>query len=174
MLQAFMERMRHTADAPPLSFESFFDAERTRLVRAVYLLTGNAGEAEEIVQDAFVAVWERWDRVATAASPVGYLYRTAMNRHRTARRRAMRRVRVAIGFAEGGDLFAAVDERDSLARALTTLTMRRRQALVLTELLGFDSVEAGRAMNVSDSTVRRLASEARAQLRRDLGGEPDG
>jgi hypothetical protein len=29
---------------------SFFDAERTRLVRAVYLLTGNAGEAEEIVQ----------------------------------------------------------------------------------------------------------------------------
>lgn len=55
MLQAFMERMRHTADAPPLSFESFY-AERTRLERGVYLLTGNAGEAEEIVQDAFVAV----------------------------------------------------------------------------------------------------------------------
>jgi DNA-directed RNA polymerase specialized sigma24 family protein len=79
-----------------------------------------------------------------------------------------------MGFAEGGDLFAAVDERDSLARALAKLTLRRRQALVLTELLGIDSVEAGRAMNVSAITVRGLASEARAQLRRDLEGEPDG
>jgi RNA polymerase sigma-70 factor, ECF subfamily len=40
---------------------------------------GNRAEAEELAQDAFLKVWERWDRVADIEEPVGYLYRTAMN-----------------------------------------------------------------------------------------------
>jgi DNA-directed RNA polymerase specialized sigma24 family protein len=51
--------------APPASFEAFFESGHGRLLRALFLVTGNAQEAEEIVQDAFVAVWERWDRVGT-------------------------------------------------------------------------------------------------------------
>jgi RNA polymerase sigma factor (sigma-70 family) len=152
----------------PLAFEDFFEAERRRLLRALYLLTGNAEEAEEVLQDAFVAVWERWDRVGTMDDPTGYLYRTALNRHRSGLRRAMRAARRAVGQAQGADLFAAADERDALARALAALTDRRREAIVMTELLGYASAEAGRAMGVSDVTVRRLAQEARNHLRRTL------
>jgi RNA polymerase sigma factor (sigma-70 family) len=162
------------AEEAASSFEGFFASEQTRLLRAVYLLTGNVQEAEEIVQDAFLAVWERWDRVRTMDEPVGYLYRTALNRHRSKVRRALRAARRAIGAAEGSDLFAAADERDAIARALATLTPRRREAVVLVELLGYDSVSAGRAMGVTDVTVRRLASEARAHLRSELGGDDDG
>jgi len=155
-------------------FEDFFDAERQRLLRALYLLTGNRQEAEEVLQDAFIAVWERWDRVGAMDHPTGYLYRTALNRHRSALRRTARAARRAVGAAEGGDLFAAADERDALARALATLTPRRRQAIVLTELLGYASAEAGRAMGVADATVRRLAQDAREQLRHELEETDDG
>jgi hypothetical protein len=52
-----------TAMTADLAFEEFFEAERGRLFGAVYLMTGSVEEDEEIVQDAFLAVWERWDRV---------------------------------------------------------------------------------------------------------------
>jgi hypothetical protein len=77
----------------PLSFESFFDAEAQTLFRRLCVITGNTAEAEEIMQDAFLALWERWDRVATLDDPTGYLYRTAMNGFRKRRRRASHAVR---------------------------------------------------------------------------------
>ena len=160
------------APAPPASFEGFFEAEHARLLGALYLVTGNVQEAEELMQDAFLAVWERWDRVAAMDEPVGYLYRTAMNRFRSRLRRAARAARKVVGTAEGGDAFAAADERDALARALATLPERQRAALVLTELLGYGSAAAGRILGVKDVTVRSLASQARAALRTQLGG-PD-
>jgi RNA polymerase sigma factor (sigma-70 family) len=150
------------------SFEAFFEAERLRLLRALFLVTGNAEEAEEVVQDAFLAVWERWDRVRAMDDPTGYLYRTAMNRFRSRLRRTRRAARRAMGSAAGGDEFAAADERDSVARALAALPERQRAAIVLTELLGYDSGDAGRILGVKDATVRSLASQARSALRTHL------
>lgn len=153
---------------PPASFEAFFEAEHARLLRALYLVTGNVQEAEEVMQDAFLAVWERWGRVGSMEAPAGYLYRTAMNRFRSRLRRAARVARRVVGSADGGDEFAAVEERDALARALAQLSERQRAAIVLTELLGYRSEEAGRILGVKDVTVRSLASQARASLRNHL------
>ena len=94
-----MERMEEPAGAvtepgerarSAASFEAFFEAEQARLLRALYLVTGNVQEAEELMQDAFLAVWERWDRVRSMDDPTGYLFRTAMNRFRSRLRRAAR------------------------------------------------------------------------------------
>ncbi len=161
------------AAPPPATFETFFEAEHARLVRALYLVTGNVQEAEEIMQDAFLAVWERWDRVGTMEYPTGYLYRTAMNRHRSRVRRAARAARRAVGGTERGDEFARADERDALARALARLPARQRAAIVLTELLGYGSEEAGEILGVSDVTVRSLASRGRAALREELENEDE-
>jgi len=66
----------------------------------------------------------------------------------------------------------AVEDRDDLARRLLELPARQRAALVLTEYLDQDSAEAGRALGIRPGTVRRLASKARAALRRgDEEGE---
>lgn len=81
------------AVSEPHAFEVFFEGERRRLLRALYLLTGNAEEAQEVLQDAFVAVWERWDRVSAMDDPTGYLYRTALNRYRSGLRRTARAAR---------------------------------------------------------------------------------
>ena len=78
----------------PVAFEAFFEAERARLLRALYLLTGNGEEAEEVLQESFIAVWERWDRVGAMEDPTGYLYRTALNRYRSRLRRVARAARL--------------------------------------------------------------------------------
>jgi DNA-directed RNA polymerase specialized sigma24 family protein len=45
--------------AEPLSFEGLFEAEARTLFRRLCAVTGNSAEAEEIMQDAFLALWER-------------------------------------------------------------------------------------------------------------------
>ena len=57
------------AGTSPVDFESFFLAHHLRLFRALWLMTRNRHEAEEVMQDAFLRVWERWDRVATLPDP---------------------------------------------------------------------------------------------------------
>ena len=72
----------------PASFEEFFEAERARLFGALSVMTGNRHEAEEVMQDAFLRLWERWERVSAMDEPVGFLYRTALNLYRKRLRRA--------------------------------------------------------------------------------------
>ena len=150
------------------SFEAFYEAEARTLFRRLWLVTGNRAEAEELMQDAFLKVWERWDRVGAMDDPTGYLFRTALNRYRSRVRRAGRTARKAVGQAHGGDGFAEAEDRVEIARALADLSPRRREAIVLTELLGYGSAEAGRLMGVADATVRRLAQDARAELKTTL------
>jgi predicted RNA polymerase sigma factor len=55
-------------------FEVFFEQHHERLSRALWRLTRNRQEAEEVMQDAFLRLWERWDKVivdASVAKPEG-------------------------------------------------------------------------------------------------------
>jgi RNA polymerase sigma-70 factor, ECF subfamily len=152
----------------PTAFDAFFEAQRDGLFGALVLITGDRYEAEEVAQDAFLAIWERWDRVGAMDNPTGYLYRTAMNVFRRRRRRAALALRRAVGLVHAEDAFAAADARQVVARALAGLTRRQRAALVLTELLGFTSEEAGRALRVKPVTVRVLASQGRAAMKQNM------
>jgi len=148
------------------TFESFYAAESQTLFRRLWLVTGNRAEAEEIMQEAFLKLWERWDRMVSVDDPVAYLYRTAMNVFRRRYRRAALALRRTIGRAPEHDGFADVDDQDVVRRILASLAPRQRAALVLTELLGFSAEEAGRTLGVQASTIRSLSSAARASARR--------
>jgi len=155
--------------AEPLSFEAFFEAEARTLFRRLCAVTGNSAEAEEIMQDAFLALWERWDRIDTIQDPTAYLYRTAMNVFRKRSRRAALALRRVLSPAAEPTPFAEIDEQQDVVAALAELTPRQRAALVLTDVMDYSSEEAGRALGVSAGTVRGLASRARAILRRQVG-----
>src|SRR3954449_4244509 len=71
-----------------LTFEALFAEQRDRLFGSLWLITGDRHEAEEVAQDAFVKVWERWERRGAPDNPTAYLFRTAMNIQRNRRRRA--------------------------------------------------------------------------------------
>jgi RNA polymerase sigma-70 factor (ECF subfamily) len=150
------------------AFEDFFRGQTQSLFAHLCLITGNRAEAEELAQDAFLKVWERWDRVADMEEPTGYLYRTAMNLFRKRYRRAVLAVRKAVSEELRRDEFATVEDRSIVARALVELAPRQRAALVLTELIGFSSEEAGHMLGVRAGTVRALASQGRAAMKQHL------
>ena len=151
-------------DAATRSFETFFEAESPRLFRAARLLTGSHDEAEELCQEAFFRVWQRWDRVGKMEDPQGYLYRTVMNIHRTRYRRALRRVREAFGLVPADDPELTVEARDTFVRWLAGLTPRQRAAVMLTRWLGRSTEEAAAAMSVKPGTIHALLSQARTSL----------
>jgi RNA polymerase sigma factor (sigma-70 family) len=150
-------------------FEDFFEQESPTLFRRFCLVTGNRHEAEDVMQEAFLKIYERWERVRTLEDPVAYLYRTAFNAFRKRSRRAALAIRRTLSRGEHIDEFAAADARSVVAAALATLTPRQRAAVVLTELLGFDSGEAGRALGIRPGTVRALSFQAREAMRRTVG-----
>ena len=149
------------------TFERFFEDTHVRLFRAMYLLTGRASDAEDLVQETFAKVWERWDRVRAMANAEGYLYRVAMNAARTAARRRAVAARLLPGRSPR-DEYDEVDQRDAVARALTELPNRQRAAVVLTELLGYGAEEAAEILHVKPASVRSLASLGRDKLREAL------
>jgi RNA polymerase sigma-70 factor (ECF subfamily) len=156
-----------------IAFEDFFVAHKSRLFGALCVMTGNRSEAEEIMQDAFLAVLERWDLVSRMDDPEAYLFRTAMNVFRQRLRRASVRVRKALSVLPSDDALALVEARDEATHALALLTPRERQAIVLTAYLGYPSEAAGRILGIKASTVRVLTTRARATLRPIEGDRRD-
>src|SRR4029453_16363011 len=150
------------AIAQPLTFEDLFADQHERLYRALYLIVGNTHEAEELMQDAFVKVLERWDRID---NPAGYLYRSALNATRSRFRRLQRAAKRPLGAAEPEAPFAAADLRDHVVRSLRELPERQRAALVLVDLLDLRSEEAAKLLLATPPHVRSLASHARAALK---------
>lgn len=152
---------------PALSFDAFYLANERRLHRALFLLTGDPHEAEDLAQATFCRVWERWDRVAALGDPVGYLFRSAFNAHRSTVRRAVRAARRRIEHPAITPTPAPADlaaDRDAVQRVLGLLTPRQREAVVLTGFLDRTPADAARVMKISPTTVRVLVSQARATL----------
>jgi RNA polymerase sigma-70 factor (ECF subfamily) len=57
------------------AFEEFFLAQHERLFQALYLLTGDRYEADDLAQEALLRAYERWDRIGVMDSPDGYVFR---------------------------------------------------------------------------------------------------
>lgn len=145
-------------------FEAFFRLEHERLFRAMWLLTRDRQEAEEVTQEAFLRLWERWGRVADAPDPVAYLYRTALNVWRSRLRRMAVAARKAIHHTRRGYEMEDVEARDVVVRSLASLPTRQRAAIVLMDVLDLSSDRAGEILGVRPVTVRVLAARARASL----------
>jgi RNA polymerase sigma-70 factor (ECF subfamily) len=147
------------------TFEMFYEAEARALFQRLWLVTGNRAEAEELMQDAFLSLWERWNRVGAIDDPLPYLYRTAMNLFRNRYRRSVLALRRTVGLTAQNDDFSEADDREVVRHVLATLPPRQRAALVLTEILGFSSKEAGNVLGVTDATIRSLTRHGRDAFR---------
>jgi RNA polymerase sigma factor (sigma-70 family) len=172
MIEAQPEAGPAAPTVGPADFESFYLTRRVLLFRALVVVTRDVHAAEELTQDAFVNVWERWERVGRMDDPTGYLFRTALNGWLQIHRRAARAARRIAAPHHPADPLETVEDRDLLARRLLELPARQRAALVVTEYLGHDSESAGRVLRIRAGTVRRLASKGKAALRQ--GHEEEG
>jgi RNA polymerase sigma factor (sigma-70 family) len=157
-------RLPVAQESPP-DFAMFFADEHRELFRFLCFVTGNRADAADLMQDAFLKLWERWDRIDRISDPKGYLFRVALNGSRRRTRAALRAARRLVPIASSYDPFDEVNLREDLRQMLLGLSRRQRAALVLLDLYGYDSQEAARIMGIRPSTVRALATQGRAVLR---------
>jgi len=158
-------------EVPP--FEAFFLAEHERLFRALYLLTGNRDEADDLAQEALMRAYERWDRVSAMDSPAGYVYRTALNLYRSRLRMLVVRARRVFATSPAEDPSGSVAASHDIRRAVQRLPRGQREALLLVEWFGLDSEEAGRILGIDASSVRGRLHRARSSLRERLEDRDD-
>jgi len=151
------------------SFEEFYEATFRRVFTALCLVTGNRHEAEEIAQDAFLRVFERWDRVRSLEDPIGYLFRVSMNVFRSRYRRALLGLRRELLLAPAPtDDLAAIETQDEVVRLLRGLDPKQRAAVLLTSILDYSAEEAGKMLGLRASSVRSLTTRARARMKHEV------
>ncbi len=140
-------------------FGDLYAAQYRPMVRLAQALVDTVENAEEIVQQAFVRVYERWDRLDNAKA---YLRTAVVNgaRSELRKREVRRRIGVKIRPPE------APGERDYLLDALDRLNERRRTALVLRFYADMSEQQIAQAMGVRPGTVKSLVSRGLADLRR--------
>jgi RNA polymerase sigma-70 factor (sigma-E family) len=158
------------AATPPDGFAEFVAGRSATLLRAAWLLTGDAGRAEDLLQTALAATWRHWRRVAESGDPEAYvrkaLFRTYVSWWR-------RRWRDEVPTAElperpqPHDLAGEHAGRDMVRRALAGLTRQQRAVVVLRYAEDRSVAETAALLDCSPQTVKVQASRALARLRSD-------
>jgi RNA polymerase sigma-70 factor (sigma-E family) len=137
------------------------------LTRFAYLLCGDRGRAQDLVQDTYLALYRRFGDELPIAAPVAYARRAIVHAQVSrARRRSSTETPVAeLPEPAAVDPTVAEDEQDAMWRALATLPERQRTVLVLRYYADLPDSEIARLLGVRRGTVRSLATRAFAELR---------
>jgi RNA polymerase sigma-70 factor (sigma-E family) len=167
-------------------FERFAAEVSDSLLRTSFLMTGNAKDAEDLVQEALLKVARRWSRVRSMDHPTAYARRILINLVlHGADRRTRQRIELQPheGAAEAADERAAqalreIDDQAEFRWALTQLPARQRAVLVLRYWTDLPVAEVAGALGCTEATVTSTASRAAARLAEILahakspGGQP--
>lgn len=155
------------------ALEELYDAHYVGLVRLAVLLVRDRGVAEEVVQDAFVAMHGRWNTLDDPDRAIGYLRTTVVNRSRSVHRhRAVvaRHVPQPVPDAPGADVASLEhDRRRAVLDAMRSLPRRQREVLALRYYLDYSEREIADALEISQGAVKSHASRGAAALRQLLG-----
>jgi RNA polymerase sigma-70 factor (sigma-E family) len=139
------------------------------LVRLSALLLGDTGAAEEVVQDAFVAVHGSWNRLRDPDRALAYLRQAVVNRSRSSLRH--RTVVAKYQPAPPPDVpsaetyAVAAAERDEVLSALRALPRRQRETLVLRYYSDLTEAQIADALGISQGAVKSHAFRGLAALR---------
>lgn len=154
------------------SFEEFVATRQLALQRFAYLVTFDAEDARDAVQEAFTGLYRHWSRVSSQGDPEAYVRRSIVNAHVTQwRRRGSERVvsdpRVFEG-AASGDLAQSVADADTVARLFTRLDRRSRAVVIMRFWEGRSFAEIADACGCAEATARSLLHRAVTLLRTEL------
>jgi RNA polymerase sigma-70 factor (ECF subfamily) len=147
-----------------LGLEQLYDASYRRLVVQMYAICGNAAEAEDAVQDAFVAALNKQRELHRVANPEAWLRTAALNRLRNRWRHASV-VRLYQARVPGPQ--AQVEpspEHVAIVTALKEVDRKEREVVVLHYLADLGIAEVARELGIAEGTVKSRLSRARATL----------
>jgi RNA polymerase sigma-70 factor (ECF subfamily) len=157
--------MHSTADED--AFREFVVGRSASYLRVAYLLTGDWGHAEDLLQTALAKVYRAWGRLRDHDNLDAYVRRVLVNTQTTWWRRAWKAERPTAALPEHAapDAMGASDDRDRIRRALLDLPARQRAAVVLRHYEDLGEAEVARLMGCSVGTVKSQCARGLAKLR---------
>lgn len=168
--------MNRSGDIPAArdAFERLFRAEYEALYRYAFFITGNGPASDDLVQDVFVRLWEKYDTIDEGKSVRALLFlmvrNDAYNYTRNQRRRAelLREEadHLPVSSSPSPDTqLAATHLGTRIRRWIRSLPERQQEALLLTRYGGLSHREAAEAMGISSRTVNNHLVRALEALR---------
>jgi RNA polymerase sigma-70 factor (ECF subfamily) len=161
------------AIAIPDELERAFRAHHGLVFRTAYRITGNAADAEDVLQTVFLRLLRRGPQADALENEESYLRRAAINAALD-----VIRSRQSDRLVELPDLPAdpvrndTSDLRRALGRALAQLKPRPAEIFALRFLEGFSNPEIARMLGISQVLVAVIVHRTRQQLRKELGPNP--
>ena len=160
-------------DDPDAAVEQLYAAHWRQLVRLSVLLVHDQAAAEDVVQDAFVAMHGKWSRLRDPDKALAYLRQAVVNRSRSALRHRVVVDRHARSASAGQDTVDGPSvggaRRDAVRAALLHLSQRQREVLVLRHYLDWSEAQIADALGISPGAVKAHAHRGGAALRERLG-----
>jgi len=157
------------ADADGVTLDELYSTHFRSLVRLAALLVRDLGTAEEVVQEAFIAMYGGWHRLRDNDKALAYLRQSVVNRSRSVLRHRQVVDRNAPKpppdepSAEHGAI--AMFERSEVIAALKSLPVRQREALVLRFYADMSEAQIAEAMRISRGAVKSHTARAMTALR---------
>lgn len=159
-------------------FERLIEEGADRVYNVALRITGNASDAEEVMQDAFISAYRAWGDFRGEASRATWLYRIAVNTALMRVRRASRPVEYLTELEAAEDVqdwSAGVAElaqraelREQVLAGLSLLDPNHRAALVLRDIDGLSTAEAAAALEITEHALKSRLHRARVLLRQHL------
>lgn len=146
--------------------ETLFRSEYARLVRLASLLVRSRSTSEEVVQDAFIRLHQRWDSID---DPAAYVTQVVVNGARATLRRRAVESRHPLDPPQP----ALPPELDETFLRLSELTPKRQVALVLRYYEDMAIDDIARVMDCRPATVKSLIQRGLASLRRKIDANTD-
>ena len=171
------ELVRRAARGDVDAYEALYRAHAGRVFALCLRMARDRGEAEGLVQDVFVRVWERLGSFRGDAAFATWVHRVAVNvaiEHLRAQGRLRDRIDAEADVEAVFDdsFFARAGSDVDLERAIAKLPPRARLVFVLHDVEGHGHREIASRMGVAVGTCKAHLHRARGLLRAALGGEP--
>lgn len=171
-LRAIAQAKKGDADA----FAFLVETYETSVYRLALRMCGNAHDAEEVAQEAFVAAWKGMPAFRGESKFSSWLYQLTTNAaidflRREKRHRATTPIEDEVDLAAPGtpqQAAEAAEVRQTLQQALDTLTPEHREIFLLRQMRQLSYEEIGRLLGLEAGTVKSRLSRAKKQLREIL------
>jgi RNA polymerase sigma-70 factor (sigma-E family) len=158
-----------TGERTPAGFAEFVAARSGGLLHSAWLLTGDAGKAEDLLQTVLAKAWRRWSAIVSGGAPEAYLRQALFTTYVSWWRRRWRFELPAVVPERTAAVDMATDSanRDAVRRALGRLSRQQRAVVVLRYVEDLSVQRTAELLGCSIATVKVQASRALRSLRTD-------
>jgi len=165
-----LERSRVEVERLPERFEDFYEKEYSAVVGLAYALSGSRSGAEDLAQDAFLAAYSNWHRIAGYEQPGAWVRRVVANRSVSSfrRRTAEAKALALTALGRRSEIPDLGSSDPDFWDAVRSLPRRQSQVVALFYLEDLPIADVADILEMSPGTVKRHLHNGRSTLRRRL------